>query len=119
MFRHFREETVVTEGYVRATGQACENISFKLIYEIGCNTGDVWTSIVLMQTHPAESFELSAQLAYVFYAHKLVSVDFTLSGMNGVVFFAYQKRITERDSYLLNEMNKTSVSKPRLNVAAC
>jgi hypothetical protein len=49
----------------------------------------------------------------VLYAHTLFSVDFTQLGMNvhrRSVFFAHKKRITERNSHLVGEASRSSIS---------
>jgi hypothetical protein len=51
VFLQFREEMVVTWGYVWAVGRVCDSIPSKFVDEIGCYTSNVRTSIVLMETH--------------------------------------------------------------------
>lgn len=51
VFLQFREEIVVTWSYVWAVGRMCESIPSKFVDEIVCYSGDVRTSVVLMETH--------------------------------------------------------------------
>jgi hypothetical protein len=51
VFLQFREEMVVTWGYIWAVGRVCDSIPSKFVDEIGCYTGDVRTSVVLIETH--------------------------------------------------------------------
>ncbi|GJQ67848.1 hypothetical protein Trydic_g16612 [Trypoxylus dichotomus] len=48
-FLYFRKEMVVTCVWV--VGWMCYGMPSKSFEEIDCYTGDVWTSVVLMDTH--------------------------------------------------------------------
>jgi hypothetical protein len=58
VFLQFREEMVVTWGYIWAVGRVCDSIPSKFVDEVGCYTGDVQTSIVLMEYTPFVSMPL-------------------------------------------------------------
>lgn len=73
MFLYFKQEMVVSGGYVRAIDRVWDNIVSKLVDEIGYNMGGIRTSVLLMQMH-----FFRQHISFCFEARGKASVTFDI-----------------------------------------